>query len=45
METGVLKRVVIIGDCDLEARLLKEVLALGATGYTIYEASVSMPQV
>jgi nitrogen regulatory protein P-II 2 len=37
METVVLKRVVIIGDCDLEARLLKEILALGATGYTVYE--------
>lgn len=37
METVILKRVVIIGDCDLEARLLKEILALGATGYTCYE--------
>jgi len=37
METVVLKRVVIIGDCDLEARLLKEILALGATGYTCHE--------
>jgi nitrogen regulatory protein P-II 2 len=36
METVVLKRVVIIGDCDLEARLLKDILALGATGYTCY---------
>lgn len=37
METVVLKRVVIIGDCDLEARLLKEILALGATGYTCHD--------
>ena len=25
----------IIGDCDIEDRLLKEILDLGATGYTI----------
>jgi len=36
METVILKRVVIIGDCDLESRLLKDVLSLGATGYTCY---------
>ncbi len=36
MQTVAMKRVVIIGDCDVEYRLLKEILALGATGYTCY---------
>jgi nitrogen regulatory protein P-II 2 len=34
MHTVVMKRVVIIGDCDLEQKMLKEILDLGATGYT-----------
>ena len=38
MHTVGMKRVVIIGDCDLEYRLLKEIKALGATGYTLYGA-------
>jgi len=36
MHTLVMKRVVIIGDCDLEQKMLKEILDLGATGYTIF---------
>jgi hypothetical protein len=36
MHTVVMKRVVIIGDCDLEHLLLKEILDLGATGYTLH---------
>jgi nitrogen regulatory protein P-II 2 len=35
MQTVLMKRVVIIGDSDLVDRLLKEVQALGATGYTV----------
>jgi nitrogen regulatory protein PII len=37
MHTVVMKRVVIIGDCDVEYRLVKEVQELGATGYTSYD--------
>jgi nitrogen regulatory protein P-II 2 len=36
MHTVGMKRVVIIGDCDVEYRLAREVQALGATGYTCY---------
>ncbi len=36
MHTVVMKRIVIIGDSTVEYRLLKEILALGATGYTCY---------
>jgi len=36
MNTVVMKRVVIIGDNTVEYRLLKEIMALGATGYTCY---------
>ena len=36
MDRAVMKRVVIIGDSTVEYRLLKEILALGATGYTTY---------
>jgi hypothetical protein len=38
MHTVLMKRVVIIGDRDLEHLLLKEILELGATGYTLYDA-------
>jgi nitrogen regulatory protein P-II 2 len=37
MHTVTMKRVVIIGDCDLEHLLLQEILDLGATGYTLYD--------
>lgn len=33
----VMQRVIVIGDSGLEYRLLEEILALGATGYTCYE--------
>jgi nitrogen regulatory protein P-II 2 len=36
MQTTVMKRVVIIGDSDVQYRLVKEISALGATGYTHY---------
>lgn len=36
MHTVTMKRVVIIGDCDLEQKMLQEILELGATGYTIF---------
>ncbi|MGB7496515.1 MAG: hypothetical protein WBR26_17740 [Candidatus Acidiferrum sp.] len=36
MHTYLMKRIVIIGDNDVEYRLCKEVQELGATGYTIY---------
>jgi nitrogen regulatory protein P-II 2 len=36
MQMYLMKRVVIIGDCDVQYRLLKEMEALGATGYTHY---------
>jgi nitrogen regulatory protein PII len=36
MHTVVMKRVVIIGDCDLEHLVLQEILDLGATGYTLH---------
>jgi nitrogen regulatory protein P-II 2 len=38
MHTVVMKRVVIIGDCDLEQKMLEELLELGATGYTIFHS-------
>ncbi len=34
MHTVAMKRIVIIGDNDVEYRLINEVQALGATGYT-----------
>ena len=36
MQNTVMKRVIIIGDTDLETRLLNQILELGATGYTCY---------
>ncbi len=36
MQTNLMKRIVIIGDTDVEYRLLKEILSFGATGYTCY---------
>jgi nitrogen regulatory protein PII len=36
MQTILMKRIVIIGDNDVEYRLLKEILSFGATGYTCY---------
>jgi nitrogen regulatory protein P-II 2 len=36
MQNTIMKRIIIIGDSDLEYRLLKEILELGATGYTCY---------
>jgi nitrogen regulatory protein P-II 2 len=36
MQNTVMKRVIIIGDTDLESRLLNQILELGATGYTCY---------
>jgi nitrogen regulatory protein P-II 2 len=36
MQMYLMKRVVIIGDCDVQYRLLKEIEGLGATGYTYY---------
>jgi nitrogen regulatory protein P-II 2 len=38
MHTVHMKRVVIIGDGDVEYRLVKEVQVLGATGYTCCDA-------
>jgi nitrogen regulatory protein P-II 2 len=36
MQMYMMKRVVIIGDSDVQYRLLKEIDVLGATGYTYY---------
>jgi len=36
MQMYVMKRVVIIGDSDVQYRLFKEMESLGATGYTYY---------
>ncbi len=36
MQTILMKRIVIIGDNDVEYRLLKEIQSFGATGYTCY---------
>jgi hypothetical protein len=33
-KTGIVKRVIIIGDDDVAYRIMQEVIALGATGYT-----------
>jgi len=38
MHTILMKRIVIIGDNDVEYRLAKEVQVLGATGYTCCDA-------
>lgn len=38
MHTVAMKRVVIIGDCDLEQKMFNEIRELGATGYTIFHS-------